>query len=156
VEDTRHRQVALYINPPIDDFVLVDEDLRSVLRWLNNHKMHTMFSCQGDEEQPFGYISFSPGVVFLDKTRRVVESLLGIKKKLPIIDTSFGDLSLVGQRHWQPPRDGRPFGGRLHGWCIYFAFLQADDTWDRQFECEMCGGPLSVDDEFSYHEACAH
>jgi hypothetical protein len=37
-----------------------------------------------------------------------------------------------------------------------YAFDLAECVAIKFLSCAMCGDPLSVDDEFSYHEACAH
>lgn len=116
---TRHPQTEI-IMPATCELVEVDEALADILIDLNCLGFTTTFSCQGDKEEPYGYISFSPRIKFDDETRKQVQKFLGITDVLPIDDPVILPDSY---RYWSPPWDGRKDGGRMHGWAIYFCFL---------------------------------
>lgn len=144
---TRHPQGLI---PVRGEFIEVDEELADILVYLNRNGCLTMFSCQGDEENPSGYIAFAPGVVFQTTDRLRVENLVGLTETAPVHELNPEQDSFeIGYVHWRPPRDRRWEGGQNFGWTLYFGVVRSD-------RCAMCNMPLLPWDIFSYHERCVH
>lgn len=115
---TRHPQTKVRI---FEEMIPIDEKIANTIVYLNVIGYLTMFSCQGDAEQPFGYVSFDPSVNFTLVDRILVESLFGIAKPAIILPSNDEVREIPDvDPYWSMPWDARLFGGLLHGWSLHF------------------------------------